>query len=583
MGEHLPKKILKGQKGFATGYLLIIIAAILALVSSLLISSLAENKQAIIHRENISAYYTAESGAQIAHLALKEYIQAINEEVVESYTWDNIKHHKDYLQFLKHGSLGTSRQGNEVTFHLNLAKDADYYLAYSEQAIINDLGDNSSLQATITLSMPSAGYLGEVDGGECLLFPLDFKIRSIGEQSGAIPGKYTISGNGTAFIKFCPGSFARFALFTDVHRIPPPLNYNVWFNEFTTYDGPVYSNDSLYFQRVPVFYDRVYSASKTAAFNNNSDCSANNIKHMDADSNPPYDMPIFHKGFTRGVASESLPMQLTELRELTLQEHFTNPPYSSIYFFPTDKNGKLSGGLFFSYPTSIELISQGNKQLVRTVVANSKRLDFIFDYANKTTEVYDRDLKRTLASYNSLPNGTIFVNNDIPSLKGTVQKDARLTIGSLYNIKITGHIKYEEDPREYPQAKNILGILAENGHIIVPNNGAPNDLVIMASLMAPRGAFQIENILTVRGDRGVLTLLGGVISKFYGPLAMATSCNDVSLRDGYGRHIIYDQRMKDINKMPLGFPKTVSLQYSSQRDDGTDTFDLVIWKEEKNY
>src|SRR5690606_29142938 len=56
------------------------------------------------------------------------------------------------------------------------------------------------------------------------------------------------------------GSFAKYALFTNVHRMNSDSDSEVWFTDNTLFDGPVHTNNFLRFYRNSWFGGKVTSA-----------------------------------------------------------------------------------------------------------------------------------------------------------------------------------------------------------------------------------------------------------------------------------------------------------------------------------
>jgi len=71
------------------------------------------------------------------------------------------------------------------------------------------------------------------------------------------------------------GSFAQYALFTNVHRSPG--GSEIWFTERTLFDGPVHTNERFRFYRTPWFGGEVTSAGCVAA----GDASCRNVSGAD--------------------------------------------------------------------------------------------------------------------------------------------------------------------------------------------------------------------------------------------------------------------------------------------------------------
>ncbi len=566
------RKKIKEENGFAVGVVLALFVLILGVGGVLLFSGLQENKQAALHSEKISSHYAAESGAKIVHMAFKKYLDDLMEAISFELKLHDIRVANGFLDFLQYGGipLVSPLSSDSAVFHLDLNSTNGYYLTHSCPSDPNNLADGQPVTVVATVTMvPLGPATAEIlPTGELFIFPLRFIIESRGECSGAIPGKTTLVGEGTAFIRVSTGLFGRFALFTNIHETSDRGGSPIWFTSDTRFEGPVYTNGTFNFMGNPEFKGKVYSYDQRARFYNNG-----NYKLLNSDRNGNIDVPIFHDTFARGVKQETIPSNLDNMRWLNLQGENPDNLRRKDYHFPMDADGKICGGLYFPADVDIELVAEGNKQRIKTQT-KGKQLDFIIDYETETTTVYNRATNKIVEVIGSLPNGTVFSENNVTSLKGIVQKDSRLTIAAHKNVYITDNILYEEDHIENPDATNILGILSEKGDIIIPNN-SPENLIVSGTVMAPHGSFRIEKWdAWYLKNLGTLTLYGGVISYFYGAVGSTTG-------RGYGRNFIFDHRMGDLNKMPLGFPATESMVVDTIREDNMDTLDLIIWKESK--
>lgn len=237
------RKIIKNKKGFALGYVLVILGAVIVFASAFLVASLAENKQSGMHVKNITSFYTAQSGAEIAHLALKHLIETVNNASINQYSWSGLLGVDNYLELLKHSPLGRPSNTSEATLYLNLDVKNDYYLAYSANPIINNLGNSSLLETSITLT--PMGQASLEDAGESYVYPLKFLISSKGVQEGVLPNRSTIIGEGMAMIKFTTGNFASYALFMDTGQTKD--RQPGWFTHLETFEGPVHNNGFFHF------------------------------------------------------------------------------------------------------------------------------------------------------------------------------------------------------------------------------------------------------------------------------------------------------------------------------------------------
>lgn len=261
------RKMLVSKKGFALGYVLVLIGALTIISTSLLAISLQENKQSHMHAHNISSFYAAQTGANIAHSALKKYIEEINNEVTKSLDWSSLTQNQNYLDLLKYGPLGQAGKGDEVTLYLNLSEQNDYFLTYTDLPIINELSEHARVQTTITLSSPSSTTLAINNNGDSYTYSLKYTIVSLGESNTSTKNTSRIIGEGNALIKFTAGNFANYAFFTD-SNISSNSNAENWFTSYSRIDGPTFTNDLFAFFGKPVFNGPVSQRNSTAIFFN---------------------------------------------------------------------------------------------------------------------------------------------------------------------------------------------------------------------------------------------------------------------------------------------------------------------------
>ena len=101
-------------------------------------------------------------------------------------------------------------------------------------------------------------------------------------------------------------------------------------------------------------------------------------------------------------------------------------------------------------------------------------------------------------------------------------------------------------------AENLLGLVSWGGDIRV-GTSAPDDINVHATLLAQNGILQVDEYNNqARGPRGTATLLGGVISDYYGAFGLFNGSTGQQL-SGYGRNFVYDDRML-VGNAPPYFP-----------------------------
>ncbi len=127
-----------------------------------------------------------------------------------------------------------------------------------------------------------------------------------------------------------------------------------------------------------------------------------------------------------------------------------------------------------------------------------------------------------------------------------------MSLFSEGDVVITRDIVYESDPLTQTDAENVLGIFTPGGDIRI-GTSAPDDVTIHSTLMTSDryGVVQVDDFRS-GGPRGTATILGGVISSYYGAFGTFNSRGHVS---GFSRNFVYDQRLNG-GIAPPYFPTT---------------------------
>jgi hypothetical protein len=253
------------------------------------------------------------------------------------------------------------------------------------------------------------------------------------------------------------------------------------------------------------------------------------------------------------------------------------PGSSSRGVFLPNSGGALTGGIYIngnsgqsSDNATVVLAVDGSDNprytISQTLSGITHTTVITVNYStNKTTYQYDGG---TPVEYSGVPDGVgdegtlIYANDDIKSLSGTVQRDTKITVSSEYDICITDDVVYQDhydagaagnpDPSGRLCAtgyNNLLGILSWGGDVrIVTSSSVAADIEIHGIVMAHNGIFTVDDY--DRGVcRGTATLLGGVITDFYGAFGTFSGAS----RTGYGRDFIYDNRVLEGDSPPY-FP-----------------------------
>jgi hypothetical protein len=270
---------------------------------------------------------------------------------------------------------------------------------------------------------------------------------------------------------------------------------------------------------------------------------------LDANYNGIKDVPIFDKTFERSQALINLPSSVSQADLKVQALGGTAEPGSNGIYVPY--NGiSVTGGIYVrgnqgqsSDNAVISMSTDVNGDAVYSVSQGSTSKTITVDYGNSQTKVQSGAVTTT---YQGIPDGVgnegviLYVNDDVGSLSGTVQKNSSVTISSERDIVLTNNIVYEKDPGVpgNENYKNLLGILSWGGNVRI-GVSAPNNVVVNAVVMAPTGIFTVDNYNS-GSSRGTATLLGGAITQFYGAFGTFSGSAPLS---GYGRNFVYDSRM----------------------------------------
>jgi len=313
-----------------------------------------------------------------------------------------------------------------------------------------------------------------------------------------------------------PQSFADFLYLTHAEHQPGSGN-PVWFCSADEIDGPLHTNGQVHIMGDPIYGGEVTSAWGGPDDNNqnhepkfmyyNGDYY-NHIESSDP-SNSPYDEPTFEGGYELGVSEIELPNNLNGLKSVAQGD-----------------------GIYIS----------GNYEVVLS--RENPPGNHMYGYVS-----YRKPGKR----WNDVPissfNGVLYVNGGF-SLEGTL--DGQLTLATNGNITVVNDVVYRgsDDNGPLDGSDDILGMVSGSS-IIIDNNAANrNNCVIHSHMMA---------LTDVRADnyhsgspRGTLTLHGGIVQQFRGPVGTGSLVgDDIVIYTGYEKDYHYDWRLR--NMPPPGY------------------------------
>jgi len=534
-------KINGSQKGIVLAIAMMAIMIIITLSAAFVLRAVHEKAMADREIRSAKALYASEAGAQggldmlntLINTNLLNTISATNASVVSSsaasYTASN-----NAIGFL-------------VAYTRNGATPLLTQTAGVAEAVYNGATatvDNGSYIYTIRITPkgnPTAVASNIWD------FPYYYRIQTTG-ANGSQTKKFTVNGDFTVRVQ--RDNFARYALFTNAQTMPSGTN--VWFTSATNFSGPMFTNGRYNFAYNPsgTFEGTVKQEDSLARFYNN-----NSPVNLDADFNGTIDVPTFGSGFQRAAAGISMPSTSSESAMAAEATAGNSYPSSGIYI-PTSGSA-VSGGIYVNGDANVNLAVDGSDRAVYTITQGATTKTVTVDHTNNQTIVQSSS---GTATYAGQPKGVdgvgtiIYVNGNVNSLGGTVQKDTQLVIATHNDVVIQDNVRYSNYTAATgtpgtpgyvaPTAEgatNLLGIMSWTGNVRI-GASAPNNVDVHATVMAQQGILTVDNYSTTP-VRGTATILGGVISNNYGAFGTFNSGTGQFI-SGYGRNFVYDTRME---------------------------------------
>lgn len=557
----------KSRKGIVLVISLVMISIVLVLTGMYSSGLLVEKRAADTEKLVLQGLALAESGANHGQSELRERIRVDLLNRVNSVTQSAI--FQAYVT--GNNSLGFLRDYAYAAGDLQFTV-ANNQARLSLSALNLDTNVNGNYAATIVVEADGAPTN---PSAEEYVFAYKYTIESTGQVDPDIQRQMRLV-QGAFEVTVRRDTFAKFALFTSHHSTPS--GSTVWFTENTNFTGPVHTNGRFSFANNPSahFTEEVTQHETKARFYNNGW-----PKLLNADNNGSIDVPIFDQGFNRGDDLINLQSSITQddLKNQALGGS-ADPGSNGIYL---PNNGtSLIGGIYVRGnqgqhgDDAVVNMSVGANGPVYTISQSLTTKTITVDYTNNQTTIQEGASPNT---YQGIPDGVnnegiiIYVNDDIKSFSGTVQQDTAVTVSSERDIVISNSVLYEEfnpSPLNAEGHDNILGILSWGGDVRI-GTAAPNNVNIHGVVMAPHGVFTVDNYSS-GSPRGTATLLGGVITDFYGPFGTFSGQNPVS---GYGRNFVYDTRVLS-GMTPPYFPYLTN--FTSFDDNGLDS--RLVWQDQ---
>ena len=564
------KRLLSNKKGIVLIASTLAVVLVLGLSATFFMRSVSEKRFVDVEKFNMQADFLAESGAHHGLSELRERIQTdlssrISQIVSEATISNYYEDEGGSLEFL----VDFAYAPGDTPFYVEEG-GTEATLTLDPLVLVTEIDGTYSLKIVVTVAQAP-----ENPPEDTYVFYYNYATEGIGTSSAISPNIIKqVSLLGSFSITVIPDNLANYALFTVNHETP--THGLVWFVNTTNFYGPVHTNDRFSFAFNPSghFTHGVTQFEETARFHNNWD----NLL-LDDDRNEDIDVPEFSQDFDRGVDEIDLELSV-DPDDVKLQAlgGMGEPSPAGIYV-PHDEDNILTGGIYIKGNVSqLELaVVSNNSQYTITQGATTKIITVDYDGEGSTTVVEEGEDPVT---YTGIPDGiddegiVIYSINKIEQLSGVIHGDSEMSISSEKDIVISGHLRYEDydvgPPVNATGFTNILGIISWEGDVRI-GTSAPNNVEIHGIVMAPEGVFTVDNYKS-RPDQGTLTLLGGVITEYYGPFGTIGWMG----RTGYGRNFVYDERVLS-GSIPPYFP---SLTTFSSQDDGLNVKDRPLWRKD---
>ncbi|MBF0532942.1 MAG: DUF4900 domain-containing protein [Candidatus Omnitrophica bacterium] len=542
--------MISDKKGVAFLFSLFVMLIFIGISAVFILRTVHDSNMTKQDRNQVQSYYVAEGGQAAAldqintliNTDMQNTINGINPSVVVSTAQSYVTSH-DAIGYL----IANVKDGNNVA-QLTLSGTEARYSSPNPVTF-----GQGTYNYTIHFTKKSDPVAVSTD-------KWDFAYQFMAETRAIIAGvnrRLALSGDFTVRVQ--RDNFARYSLYTNSQSMPD--NTPVYFNAGTNFYGPVHTNDRFNFAYNPSFSDQVTQTQSSARYNNKGSPLL-----IEDDHNSNIDVPVFAQGLDRSAPSVSLSSPVAE--QSVIDQARGGQTYSTNGIYVPASGSTLNGGIYVKGDSSVALSVDASNNAVYTITQGSATKTITVNRSTNQTTVVSGGSSTT---YSGKPEGVdrigtlIYVDGNITDLRGTIQQDTQLTVSSHNDTTINGNITYASytpgsgtpgttgyTPPEVDNATNLLGIVSWTGNVHI-GSSAPSNMQIHGTLLAKNGIVTVDNYDDqTRGDRGIITVLGGVIQNNYGAFGQFNSASGTRV-SGYGRNFVYDQRMKTGSAPPY-FP-----------------------------
>ncbi len=564
---------IKNEKGLALVISLMVVTVLLLLATIFIFKAITEKTMADKERQSIQAFYIAEAGSENALSRLDTFIN--------SYLLTEVNNKNP--QILIRDVRRYDTDGDGIAFLIDYVEEQGLplFTRNVEDEAEYDSGDiafgDGGYRYLIEISDK---YPPQLVAADIWDFYFYFQIESRGHVANI---QRSIVLNGDFTVRVQRDNFAKYALFTDHHYMPNGVT--VWFTDKTNFAGPIHTNDRFSFAFNPSgLFDGTVTQhlSKHRFYNNGYPVL------LDADDNTPYDVPTFNNSITRSVDEIVLESSVQKNDLISQAQGSLGSPGSQGIYVPNN-GSDLTGGIYVLGNAIIDMSVDSDDNALYTITQGTTTKKVIVDIPNDRTTI--ETVGGGTEVYAGKPDGVddlgtiIYVDGEISSLGGQVQRDTEVTVSSENDIVITDNIRYSDytpssgtpGTVDYVEpgaegTSNLFGIVCWGGNVRI-GTSAPDNIELHGPIMARNGIFAVDNYNNFSvGPRGTATILGGVITQFYGAFGMFSGATGEQL-SGYGRNFVYDSRLL-VGKAPPYFPSMKTFIAFTN-----DLTDKIAWQE----
>lgn len=346
-------------------------------------------------------------------------------------------------------------------------------------------------------------------------------------------------------------SFARYAYFTDSEL--STSGGTIWFMDRDAITGAAHTNGYFSISDHPQFSSRTTSA-------NGSDSYYNSSAFSYSQGSSTYTTPSKFYRYFNGYSLD-YPMAYNDSESFLFaggQPTVTMPSDLSTISTGASKPGTGQQGYVVTGNAEIRLGYNSSSNTGYAVIMQSGKSNVTVSLTSDTT-IY----VKAKTTSGGAPSGTSSGKATIKAASGsTALVKGRLTIGANGGMDIYNSIKYKQNSSgEYT---GLLGLVSPGAIIVKADKNTVADFEIDAAIMSTNNSFTVENYNSGVA-RGTLTVRGGIIQKYRGPVGTFSSQSG-NIMTGYAKNYVYDSRL--LTTPPPSFPNTGKIVLRSFKDKG---------------